>query len=48
MAQFDGAYNRQKAAALKAFPFDPAGLAQRGLFYERLDQLTVDLLMGVR
>ena len=48
MAPFDGAYNRQKAAALKAFPFDPAGMAQRGLQYERLDQLTVDLLMGVR
>ncbi len=38
----------RKAAALKAFPFDPAGMAQRGLQYERLDQLTVDLLMGVR
>ena len=48
LAQFDGAYNRQKAAALKAFPFDPAGMAQRGLQYERLDQLTVDLLLGVR
>ena len=48
MAQFDGGYNRQKAAALKAFPFDPTGLAQRGLQYERLDQLTVDLLLGVR
>ncbi len=48
MAQFDGAYNRQKAASLKAFPFDPSGLAQRGLLYERLDQLTIDLLLGVR
>ena len=48
MAQFGGGYSRQKAAALKAFPFDPAGMAQRGLQYERLDQLTVDLLMGVR
>jgi xylose isomerase len=48
MAQFAGGYSRQKAAALKAFPFDPAGMAQRGLQYERLDQLTVDLLLGVQ
>ena len=48
MAQFGGGYSRQKAAALKAFPFDPAGMAQRGLQYERLDQLTVDLLLGMR
>ena len=48
MAQFGGGYSRQKAAALKAFPFDLAGMAQRGLQYERLDQLTVDLLLGVR
>jgi xylose isomerase len=48
MAQFDGKYSRHKASALKAFPFDPAGIAQRGLLYERLDQLTVDLLLGVR
>ena len=48
MTQFGGGYSRQKAAALKAFPFDPAGMAQHGLQYERLDQLTVDLLLGVR
>ena len=45
---FEGAYSPQKAAALKAATFDRAALAARGLAYERLDQLTVELLMGVR
>ena len=48
MARLDGAYNRDKAATLKNFSFDAAALASRGLKYERLDQLTIDLLLGVR
>ena len=28
--------------------FDRVGLGERGLKYERLDQLTVELLLGVR
>ena len=28
--------------------FDRSGLASRGLNYERLDQLTIDILLGVR
>ncbi len=48
MAVFQGAYSRDKAAALKAHPFDRAALSARGLKYERLDQLTFDLLLGVR
>jgi xylose isomerase len=48
MAAFDGKYSREKAIALKAHPFDVPSLAARGYGYERLDQLTVDLLMGVR
>ena len=48
MHAFEGAYTPQKAAALKAYRFDPQALSQRGLMYERLDQLTVDLLLGVR
>ncbi len=48
MAAFDGKYSREKASALKAYPFDVPSLAARGYGYERLDQLTVDLLMGVR
>jgi xylose isomerase len=45
---FKGAYSPEKAAALKAASFDRAALGARGLAYERLDQLTVELLLGVR
>ena len=45
---FKGAYTRQKAAALKAHTFDRQAIAARGLKYERLDQLTADLLLGIR
>jgi len=45
---FKGAYTAEKAAALKAASFDRAVLGARGLAYERLDQLTVELLLGVR
>ncbi|HOV48032.1 MAG: xylose isomerase [Anaerolineae bacterium] len=48
LAPFCGAYTPEKAAALKAQPFDRVILAGRGLHYERLDQLTIDLLLGVR
>ncbi len=48
MAPFLGKYTTEKAVALKAQPFDRAAIASRGLRYERLDQLTVDLLLGVR
>jgi xylose isomerase len=42
------AYSREAAAALKARDFDRAALGARGLPYERLDQLTVELLLGSR
>lgn len=45
---FKGAYTPQKALALKSASFDRAVLGSRGLPYERLDQLTVELLLGVR
>lgn len=45
---FFGKYAPEKAAALKAQVFDRAAIAQRGLKYERLDQLTIDILLGVR
>lgn len=48
MAPFQGAYSRAKATALKAEPFDRQAIASRGLKYERLDQLTIDLLLGTR
>lgn len=48
MDAFKGAYTRDKVAALRAHTFDRQGLAARGLKYERLDQLTNELLLGVR
>ena len=42
-----GPYSRARADELKARTFDRAALARRRLPYERLDQLVVDLLMGV-
>ncbi len=48
MAPFFGKYSREKAAALKEQPFDRAMVAKPGLQYERLDQLTLELLLGVR
>ncbi len=48
MNLFLGKYSSAKAAALKAQPFDRAAIASRGLKYERLDQLTIDLLLGSR
>ena len=42
-----GKFETGKAAALLAQDFDRAGLASKGLRYERLDQLTMDILLGV-
>ena len=47
-ALFSGGYSKEAAARLKAIEFDTETLARRGFQYERLDQLTVDLLLGVR
>jgi xylose isomerase len=41
-------YTRDKANALKAHAFDLDALRARGPGLERLDQLTVELLLGVR
>lgn len=48
MRQYFGAYSPEKAKALKAQPFDRAAISAKGRQYERLDQLTIDLLLGVR
>lgn len=48
MTPYSGSYSANKANALKAVAFDRKALGARGLPYERLDQLTVDLLLGVR
>ena len=45
---FKGAYSADKAAALKAASVDRVALGARGMAYERLDQLTVELLLGAR
>jgi xylose isomerase len=41
-------YDRAGATALKAHSFDIGKLAARGYEYERLDQLTTEVLLGVR
>jgi xylose isomerase len=48
MEALDGHYDPAKAQAVKAYAFDRVALASRGLKYEKLDQLTVDLLLGLR
>ncbi|MBE2201724.1 MAG: xylose isomerase [Anaerolinea sp.] len=48
MDEFKGHYSPARATALKAYAFDRAALGQRGQPYERLDQLVVELLLGVR
>jgi len=48
MALLTGKYSTEKGKVLKAQPFDRAGIASRGLKYEKLDQLTIDLLLGTR
>jgi xylose isomerase len=48
MAPYQGGYTAARAAALKAHTFDRPALGRRDLGYERLDQLTNELLLGVR
>ncbi len=48
MDQYFGKYSTAKANALKAQAFDRNAIAGRGLKYERLDQLTNEVLLGVR
>jgi xylose isomerase len=43
-----GGYGRDKAKRLKDETFDRVALAQREWHYERLDQLTIELLLGAR
>ena len=45
---YAGGYSKNVADDLKAQTFDVAALAARPLPYEKLDQLTLELLMGVR
>ena len=43
-----GRFSRADADALKARTFDRGALGSRGLGYERLDQLTTEVLLGAR
>jgi xylose isomerase len=43
-----GGYSREKADRLKAEQFDRMAMGARGLAYEHLDQLTVEILLGAR
>jgi len=43
-----GGYTRDKAQKLRAAAIDAAALGRRGLRYERLDQLTIEHLLGAR
>ena len=43
-----GAYSKDNLTKLRAAKFDRVGIAKRGFNYERLDQLTMDILLGVR
>lgn len=48
MAPLFGKYTAEKANAIKAITFDRSTISNRGLKYERLDQLTIDLILGYR
>jgi len=48
MNQYLGKYSAEKVEALRRATFDRVALGRRGLKYERLDQLTIDLLLGIR
>ena len=48
LSGFFGKYSAAKAEGLKAQKFDRALIASRGLKYERLDQLTIDIITGTR
>jgi len=45
MDQYLGKYTGKKATALRAQTFDRKSLGERGLKYERLDQLTIEVLL---
>jgi xylose isomerase len=45
---YSGGYSRAKADALKGHSFDIDAMAKRACQYERIDQLTNEILLGVR
>ncbi len=47
-SMFAGGYSAESVAAIKDQNFDVAALTSRSLPYEKLDQLVIELLLGVR
>ncbi|MGV8025402.1 MAG: xylose isomerase [Anaerolineaceae bacterium] len=48
LSKFEGPYLSAKAQALKMVPFDRKSRSKKGLRYELLDQLTNEVILGVR
>ncbi len=48
LARLVGTFSEETIKSLKAIKFDRKALGTRGLPYERLDQVTMEILMGVR
>jgi xylose isomerase len=48
VSAYSGSYSKEKANALKAHQFDRIAMGRKGQPYERLDQLVIELLLGVR
>jgi len=48
MNPYFGKYTSKKASSLKTEFFDRKALGRRGLKYERLDQMTTEILLGAR
>jgi xylose isomerase len=45
---FSGGYSKEAAHRLREIDFDPDTLGKRGYRYEKLDQLSVEFILGVR
>ncbi len=48
LTDFNGSYSQEKMRALKDYSFDRKSLSKKGLKYELLDQLTNEVILGVR
>ena len=48
MGDVSGKYTHEKMKSLKDFSFDRKALSAKGIQYEKLDQLTNEILLGVR
>ena len=47
-ATLAGGYSEESLRRVREYPADRVGLGAKGLGYERLDQLTTEVLLGVR